>query len=285
MTYWEWQKNAAYLLTAAGIEDAETEARLLVMQVGKMDGLMAYFDRKNQPVSEGERALLDEMLEKRQSHVPLQYLFGEQEFYGLPFFVDESVLIPRPETELLLEAVLKESEGKRVLDLCTGSGCLAIGTAKLGKPAFVAASDLSEAALDTAKRNAKRNDVSITFFQGDLFENVIGSYDIIVSNPPYIKKEDMRQLMPEVREHEPMMALCGGEDGLDFYRRIATEAKPFLKEGGRLMMEIGYDQGEALLQLLTAQGYHEVEIRKDYAGLDRMAFAKWKGKETGENHV
>lgn len=285
MTYWEWQKNAVQQLASTGIEDAENEARLLVMQVGKMDGLMMYFERKNQPVSDEERVLLDDMLEKRKKHVPLQYLFGEQEFYGLTFFVDESVLIPRPETELLLEAVLKESEGKRVLDLCTGSGCLAVGTAKLGKPAFVAASDLSEAALDTAKKNARQNDVTVEFFHGDLFENVIGTYDIIVSNPPYIKKEDVRQLMPEVREHEPMMALCGGEDGLDFYRRIGKEAKSFLSEDGLLMMEIGYDQGEALFRLLTDEGYKEVEIRKDYAGLDRMAFAKWKGKETGENHV
>jgi len=162
-----------------------------------------------------------------------------------------------------------------VLDMCTGSGCIAVTVAKLGNPSFVAASDASEEALEIAKENAKQQETEVTFFHGDLFENVEGTYDIIVSNPPYIKSEVVDTLMSDVRDYEPRMALDGKEDGLYFYRRICAEAKEYLHPGGNLMFEIGHDQGETVPKLLLAEGYTEIEVKQDYAGLDRMVFAVW----------
>lgn len=274
MTYAGLMKDAEQKLSDAGFPDARTDVRALMMYVCGMD-FMALLRDGGQQVSAEEEQRFCAALEERLSHVPVQYITGEQDFCGLTFAVRPGVLIPRPETELLAEAVFQASEGKRVLDLCTGSGCIAVTVAKLGKPVFVAASDYSAEALAVARENALRLNAEITFCQGDLFETVEGRYDIIVSNPPYIKSEVVDTLMPEVRQYEPRMALDGMGDGLYFYRRICKEAKAYLVPGGRLMFEIGHDQGDEVAELLQAEGYTGIEVRKDYAGMNRMVFAVW----------
>ena len=274
MTYSELVAAGVSELSAAGFEEARTDVRDLVFYVCGMDITALLRDGGEKVPPEQEKRFFD-LLTERKKHVPVQYLTGEQEFCGLKFSVRPGVLIPRPETELLAEAVFRDSAGKRVLDMCTGSGCIAVTVAKLGTPSFVAASDYSAEALTIAKENAALREAEVTFFQGDLFENVEGMYDIIVSNPPYIKSEVVEELMSDVRDFEPRMALDGKEDGLFFYRRICAEAKKYLNPGGRLMFEIGYDQGETVRSLLRAEGYTEIEVKKDYAGLDRMVFAVW----------
>ncbi len=274
MTYSELMADGVRQLTEAGFSEARTDVRALLFHTCGMDFMSFLRDGSLQASAEQEECFRA-MLAKRMNHVPVQYMIGEQEFCGLRFLVRPGVLIPRPETELLAEAVFKDASGKRVLDLCTGSGCIAVTVAKLGSPAIVAASDYSEDALAVAKENAKQLDAKVTFFHGDLFENVEGSYDIIVSNPPYIKSSVIEELMPEVRDFEPRMALDGRSDGLLFYRRIGADAKEYLTPGGRLMFEIGYDQGEEVAGLLRDEGYEQIEVKKDYAGLDRMVFAVW----------
>ncbi|MDE7300163.1 MAG: peptide chain release factor N(5)-glutamine methyltransferase, partial [Lachnospiraceae bacterium] len=203
-------------------------------------------------------------------HIPLQYLTGSQEFMGMEFQVTRDVLIPRQDTERLVEEVLRCCSGKRVLDVCTGSGCIIISLAKLAKLKEAAGCDLSEKALAVAGANAGKLGAQVRFFQSDMFSCVDGRYDIIVSNPPYIRSEDIDGLMPEVRCHEPRMALDGGEDGLSFYRLIAGQAGQFLVPDGRLYLEIGCDQAEAVSELLRQRGFRELMVVKDYAGLDRV---------------
>lgn len=274
MTYSELMAVGVEKLSAAGFEEARTDVRDLVFYVCGMDFTALLRDGANEVPKEQEQRFF-ELLSERLKHVPVQYLTGEQEFCGLKFAVRPGVLIPRPETELLAEAVFQCSADKRVLDMCTGSGCIAVTVAKLGSPSFVAASDYSVEALSIARENASLQEAEVTFFHGDLFESVEGTYDIIVSNPPYIKSEVVDGLMSEVRDFEPRMALDGKEDGLYFYRRICAEAKAHLNSGGKLMFEIGYDQGETVPELLAEEGYTEIEVKKDYAGLDRMVFAVW----------
>ena len=276
MTYSELMADGVKLLTDAGFPEARTDVRVLLFHACNLDFMSFLRDGEMQAATEQEERFR-EMLERRMNHEPVQYITGEQEFCGLSFCVQPGVLIPRPETELLAEAVFTDAKGKRVLDMCTGSGCIAVTVAKLGGPAFTAASDYSTEALAVAKENAKRLDADVTFFQGDLFENVEGAYDIIVSNPPYIKSKVIEELMSEVKDFEPRMALDGTEDGLLFYRRITAEAKRYLNPGGRLMFEIGHDQGDEVADLLAAEGYGSIEVKKDYAGLNRMVFAVWPG--------
>lgn len=249
------------------------------------------------PPNEGEGALPQQaaaaryrdLLLRRGAHIPLQHLTGEQEFMGFPFYVSEHVLIPRQDTEILVEEALKRLRvGFRALDLCTGSGCIAVSLAKLGPDGAesqipeeaghvgvqIDATDISEAALAVARRNAKRNHAAVRLIQGDLFENVSGPYDMIVSNPPYIRTGVIAELDEEVRLHEPQLALDGHEDGLYFYRRIAGESSAYLKDGGFLLLEIGYDQSEAVEALLREAGFEEIRTVKDLAGLDRVVCAR-----------
>ncbi len=276
MTYSELMAEGVKRLTDAGFEEARTDVRILLFYACKLD-FMTFLRDGDMPVPQEQQERFRTLLIRRMKHEPVQYIIGEQEFCGLRFYVQPGVLIPRPETELLAEAVFTDAKGKRVLDMCTGSGCIAVTAAKFGEPSFTAASDVSPEALAVAQNNAKALDADVTFFQGDLFENVKGMYDIIVSNPPYIRSEVVDELMPEVREYEPRRALDGTKDGLLFYRRIAAEAKEHLSPGGRLMFEIGHDQGETVPEILAAEGYVSVEVKKDYAGLDRMVFAVWPG--------
>ena len=211
------------------------------------------------------------LLVRRAAHIPLQHLTGEQEFMGFPFQVNE----------LVEEALKVLAPGDHVLDLCTGSGCIAISLWKLCTGLTVDAADLSAEALAVAKENAKALEAGVAFFRGDLFEAVTGRqmYDCIVSNPPYIRTEVIETLSEEVRAHEPYQALDGKEDGLYFYREIVRKSGSYLKPGGHLLFEIGYDQAEAVSMLMQTQGYEEIEVIRDLAGLDRVVKGKRKQEE------
>lgn len=217
-----------------------------------------------------------EVLNRRKTHLPVQYITGQTNFMGLEFMVTPDVLIPRPETELLTEMVIKASKGKSVLDLCTGSGCIAVSLAVLGNCKQVSAADISEKALSVARYNAKAHQSGIHWYCGDLFAPLGAErFDIIVSNPPYIPTGEITGLMSEVRDYEPHLALDGSGDGLEFYRRIAREAGDHLTPDGELFLEIGCEQGKEVEKLLSGAGFSSITIHRDYSGLDRMVHAKY----------
>ena len=209
---------------------------------------------------------------------PLAYILGEWEFHGLPLYVNEHVLIPRQDTEILVEEVLKElHDGMRILDMCTGSGCILISLLRYSNDCVGVGADISEKALLVAGENGKKllGDHDVKWIHTDLFEKVEGKFDRIVSNPPYIRSQVIDTLMPEVREHEPLSALDGSEDGLIFYRKIIREAPKYLEYGGLLYFEIGYDQGEDVKCLMEEAGFIDVEVVQDYAGLDRVVYGTY----------
>ncbi len=208
--------------------------------------------------------------------MPIQYITNKQEFMGLSFYVDENVLIPQPDTEILVEEVLnKINKQDKILDLCTGSGAIGISLAKNTENVKIYMSDISEKALEIAQRNINKNKVEekCELVTSDMFENIYSKYDIIVSNPPYIESEEIKILPKEVR-NEPIIALDGGFDGLDFYRIIANEAYKYLKEDGILALEIGYNQKEKVIDLLNKTGkYKDIYCKKDLGGNDRVVIA------------
>ncbi len=214
--------------------------------------------------------MLEPYLDKIIEGIPVQYLVNEQEFYGLKFFVNENVLIPQPDTEIIVEEALNIiSDGDRVLDLCTGSGVIGVTIANK-KNANVVASDISKKALEVARINADNlGDSKVTLVESDLFENIEGKFNVIVSNPPYIKKDVIRTLSKEV-QNEPIIALDGGIDGLDFYKKIVEEALNYLEDGGYLLLEIGYDQKEEVLNLVINKNYKDIRVRKDLSNNDRV---------------
>lgn len=270
-------------LEKAGDPEAGLDARRLLLEAFHLDTVHFLMNRM-QPLSQTREveAATDryrEMIKKRSRRIPLQHILGSQDFMGLTFKVNEHVLIPRQDTETLAELVLQEQKDrkKKVLDLCTGSGCIAISLEVLGGYEDVTAVDLSAEALKVARDNAERllgRDRTIRFLQGDLFDCVEGSFDIITANPPYIATEVIRGLAPEVRDYEPRMALDGDEDGLSFYRRIAAQARGRLNPGGCVYLEIGHDQGRAVKDLLEAAGFENIRIVKDTPGLDRVVYAE-----------
>ena len=222
----------------------------------------------------------ERVLEKRAEHIPLQYITGEQEFMGMKFKVNSNVLIPRQDTEVLVEEVLKELEpDMEVLDLCTGSGCILLSILKNAPTVRGTGSDVSKQAILVAKENAKLHGLEAEWVRGNLFDNVSGCFDVIVSNPPYIPQGQIPALMPEVQLFEPLQALDGGEDGLDFYRKIAALAPDYLKEGGLLFFEIGCDQAEDVERIMEEQGFAELSVVKDLAGLDRVVWGRLKPEE------
>lgn len=256
-------------LQAAGIPEWDLDAWYLLEYAAHCTK-NEYFLRPEKEVLPQEKQLYRTLIRKRSAHIPLQYLTGSQEFMGLSFFVDENVLIPRQDTEILVEEALRAlGSGMRVLDVCTGSGCILLSLLKLCAGLEGTGTDLSEKALQVAGENARRLGVEASFVLGDLFEPVSGKYDCIVSNPPYIASREVDALMEEVRDHEPRMALDGGEDGLYFYRKIAVQSPKYLNDRGRIFLEIGFDQGEAVAGLL-APAFDEVRIVQDLAGLDRV---------------
>lgn len=271
MTWQEVLKSGTEKLQACGIEEAGQDAWILLEEYGQIDRAH-YFLCQNEEMPEEWLKKYEQAVEKRSRRIPVQQITGKQEFCGLEFHVNEHVLIPRQDTECLVEEVLKKVKiNDRILDVCTGSGCIIISIQKLMKDqCHCFATDISEEALKVAKENAGRLEAEVSFMQGDLFEKVEGKYDCIVSNPPYIESSVIEKLEPEVREHEPLLALDGKEDGLYFYRKIIKEAKNYLQPGGWLLFEIGYLQGEAVSRLLTESGYGCVTVKKDLAGLDRI---------------
>ena len=267
-------------LQKAGITDAELDARLLLEFICHTDR-NALYAHGDQEIEDEKMQDFLQLIEKRAVHIPLQHLTGEQNFMGLDFLVNEHVLIPRQDTEILVEEVLKElHDGMRILDMCTGSGCILLSLLHYSNDCEGLGVDLSAEALKVAGRNALKvltpeKAEHAHFLQSDLFEKVEGKFEIIVSNPPYIASAEVEKLMPEVRDHEPRMALDGTEDGLYFYRRIIEEAGKHLVSSGMLFFEIGYDQGQAVSELMRAQGYREVQVAQDYAGLDRVVFGTY----------
>lgn len=259
-----------------GEREAEAEAREVLFSVcGLSASELLLFPEK--PILAAQEQTLKALCVRRTCGEPLAYLLGEREFYGLRFSVSEDVLIPRQETELLVERcteIIQKENLKTALDLCTGSGCIAVCLSR-HTSAAISASDISPEALSVARKNAETLGASVRFFESDLLKNVEGSYDLIVSNPPYISKEEYACIEPAVREKEPALALLGGADGLLFYRRIAEDAPSHLNPGGHLALEIGYEQAKAVCALLRAQGFDKIEVLKDYAGLERMVFAIW----------
>ena len=259
-------------LTEAGIEEARSDTLLL------LDGICHL--TRNDILLHGEEVLEDnlvqafmEALSKRCERIPVQYITGVQNFMGLDFMVNEHVLIPRFDTEILVEEVMKQlHDGFSILDMCTGSGCILLSLLHYSNDCVGVGVDVSEGALAVAKQNCEKLGLSASFILSDLFTNVSGKYDIIVSNPPYIRSDVIPTLMEEVKGHEPVLALDGMEDGLYFYRKIIEGSSQYLNGGGMLFFEIGYDQGEDVSRLMEESGYKDVQVKKDYAGLDRVVF-------------
>ena len=270
MTYREALSLGEKRLSEAGIAEVKTDAWLLFEKVAKLDRNFYYLHMEDE-IPEEITSEYKSVLKKRAERIPVQYIIGETEFMGLNFKVNSNVLIPRPDTETLVEEALKVTKpGMKVLDMCTGSGCIIISIVHYGKEIKGYASDISKHAISVAKENAKKNQVTINFETGDLFEHITEKYDMIVSNPPYIRTEVISTLMPEVQQFEPMQALDGMGDGLYFYRRIVEEAGEYLNEGGYLLFEIGHDQGVDVSELMTAAGFKNVRVIKDLAGNDRV---------------
>ena len=270
MTYREAMDLGEKVLKMADIADAKVDAWLLLEMVCKIDRNFYYLHLEDD-LSEEQVSGYEIALKKRAEHIPLQYIVGETEFMGLRFKVNSSVLVPRQDTETLVEEALKVIEpGMKVLDLCTGSGCIIISILHNIMNVEGDAVDISRQALNVAIENAKLNDVVVNFERSDLSDNVTGTYDVIVSNPPYIPTAQVLKLMPEVQNFEPMEALDGKEDGLFFYRRIIQECGAYLKENGKILFEIGHDQGVMVSGMLRAAGFKNVTIKKDLSGNDRV---------------
>jgi release factor glutamine methyltransferase len=272
-TYKELLCIGREILSKHEIADADVDAWYLLAHVCKINRTDLLL-RGATPVTEEDSIKYKELIEQRAAHIPLQHIIGSQEFMGLEFIVTKDVLIPRQDTEILVEEVLKLSSGKSILDMCTGSGCIIISLAKLGNPIKATGVDISEKALNIAKQNSKLNGVEVEFILSDLFDNLTGEYDIIVSNPPYIPTAEITRLMPEVRIHEPMTALDGYGDGLEFYRKITKQLKNHLVENGFIFYEIGHNQGEDVRIILEKEGFTDVVIKKDLNGHDRVVIAK-----------
>lgn len=293
--------QAGEFLNDAGIEEYQNDAWLLfeyVFGISRTKYLLQMNDEAESIADFAKKqCCFNELLQKRSKHIPLQHLIGQQNFMGLDFLVNEHVLIPRQDTEILVEYALNRchqmiesrlpkmnevlqsrEDSFDILDMCTGSGCIAISMKKLSKyPVSVTAADLSEEALKQAKANTEKHQCEITLIHSDLFENLSDKkFDMILSNPPYIKSEEIQTLMEEVRSYEPLMALDGDADGLKFYRSITKSAEKYLKPNGYLIYEIGCDQAEEVSQLMRISGFKEIEIKKDLAGLDRVVAGRWK---------
>jgi len=272
MTYRELYECGKVQLQQASVDDAENDAWYLLEYVTGRNRTWYFLNMTNEVCKE-EQERYQELIEVRKNHIPLQHITGEQEFMGLSFLVNEHVLIPRQDTEILVEWVLKVLQpGMTVLDMCTGSGCILVSLAKFVDGILVTGADISKQALEVAKYNAQVHNVDATFVQSDLFEMIEMKYDVIVSNPPYIRTDVIEGLKEEVKLHDPYIALDGKEDGLYFYRKIVDESVKFLNPGGKLYFEVGHDQGCEVKELMEAQGFKEVAVKKDLAGLDRVVF-------------
>ena len=254
-------------LEKAEVPDSGQDAWMLMEEVFGIEKSY-YFLHGTDKIDPDVQKRYEEMIRDRAKRIPVQYLTGKAWFMGYEFLVNSSVLIPRFDTEVLVEETIKHiMPGCRLLDVCTGSGCILLSLLEECKGRISAATgvDISKDALQVAIANRNRMGLTADFRESDLFSDVEGVYDVIVSNPPYIATKELEGLMPEVREHEPILALDGMEDGLYFYRKIVAQAGEYLEQGGWLCFEIGYDQGEALKEMITEAGYGQVKIIKDLA--------------------
>lgn len=272
-TYGEMLLYGKEYLKQHDIADADVDSWYLLAHVCGLNRA-EYLLRRDEIVAEEDYKLYTRLLKKRGAHIPLQLITGIQEFMGLEFHVTSDVLIPRQDTENLVLEVLKLCEGKTVLDMCTGSGCIIVSLAKLGSLKKAVGVDISEKALRIALKNAEQHKVNVEFIESNLFTNVEGMYDIIVSNPPYIPTKDIEQLMVEVKDHEPIIALDGDKDGLSFYKRIGNEINKYLAPKGYIFLEIGYDQGLAVTEILENAGIEDIKVVKDLSGLDRVVYGR-----------
>ncbi|MCR4749788.1 MAG: peptide chain release factor N(5)-glutamine methyltransferase [Lachnospiraceae bacterium] len=282
-------------LEAEGIENADCDIRILLEDLCGVDR-EELFLQGDKIISRRESEIFMNAVTRRMGHYPVQYITGKQEFMGLTFSVNQNVLIPRMDTEILVEEVLKElDDGSRILDMCTGSGCILLSLLYYSNDCEGVGVDISEEALDVAKDNAGRlilddtfdilfktgglgkkhlEEDKIEFIQSNLFNDVRGKFDIIVSNPPYIRSDVIPTLMEEVRDYEPLLALDGKEDGLHFYREIIKKSPQYLNGGGKLFFEIGYDQAEPVIALMEEAGFKDVTVVQDYAHLDRVVWGR-----------
>jgi release factor glutamine methyltransferase len=286
MTYGELYEYGKRTLGEAGVTEAALDARLLLEYICHTDRneLIVHADHNRSGM---EEQFYRTVIEKRAERVPLQHITGEQEFMGLSFRVNEHTLIPRQDTEILVEEAMRHLvDGMRILDMCTGSGCILLSLLKYSNECEGIGVDISEKALEVARENAARLQLSAAFLAGDLFaplesleaeRTVRGGrhgvlFDMVVANPPYIETGVIAALMPEVRAHEPLAALDGGEDGLSFYRRITTQAPAYMQRGAYLFFEIGCGQAQAVTALMQETGFGGIEVLRDYAGLDRVVY-------------
>ncbi len=278
MTYRDTLQVATERLTQVGIDNPAGEAWYFFEDAFAMQRIDYVMDQLMENTNEEATKKFDNYIEERiTTRRPLQYILGTQDFMGLTFEVNPSVLIPRQDTEVLVEEIINTvPNAKKILDMCTGSGCIAISLADFLHPEVCIGADLSKDALNTAISNGKNLAPMVEFIESDLFSGVEGTFDVIVSNPPYIASAECDVLMPEVKDHEPRMALDGHEDGLYFYRRIVDEAREHLTAGGWLFFEIGYDQGESVPALMREAGYHGITVKQDLAGLDRVVYGRYE---------
>lgn len=277
MKYRELYDFGTAQLLEAGIEEAKLDAGLLLEDICGTDRnyLLSHAD---EPVDEKQEEAYKAFIAKRKRHIPLQQIVGYQEFMGLKFRVTPDVLIPRQDTETLVEEVMRFlHDGMNILDLCTGSGCILLSLLHYSNDCTGIGSDISKKALEVAKQNAEALSVTATFLESNLFEKIENRYEIIVSNPPYIPTDVIPTLMEEVRNHEPIKALDGDTDGLFFYRKITQEAGKYLYPGGMLFFEIGCEQAEAVSGLMKKAGFREITVCKDLAGLDRVVYGTYRG--------
>lgn len=297
MTYRSLIKEAIDVLNKNEIEDSDFDAKEILMSLVDID-MTEFLNDEDTDLEElyDRRTIsniitnFDELVGARAQHYPLQYILGETYFCGLKFLIDKSVLIPRADTEVLVEKVLFDNpdKNKYVLDMCTGSGCIAISLANLGDYKFVLGSDISDDAIEIASKNAEEilNDKydddemnqQIYFMKSDLFldfdkiEKKLGikKFDIITANPPYIKSKDIKKLQKEVKDYEPLLALDGGDDGLKYYKLLASSAIEYLNDNGKIYLEIGYDQEKEVKEIFEKEGYKYIETVKDLGGNDRV---------------
>lgn len=279
-TYREIVTNATARMKEQGIPDAALDAWYLLEHITGWNRA-TYFLRQEETAAREQEQCYHELVQQRLRRVPLQYLTGVQEFMGFSFFVSPATLIPRQDTECLVEEAVRCANEKRVLDLCTGTGCILLSLAKLCRLSCAVGTDISQEALITARRNADNLGVCADFYCGDLFQALPKpmTFDLIVSNPPYICTQEIRTLMPEVREHEPMAALDGDRDGLRFYRSIVSEAPEYLDGEGKLIFEIGCEQAEQVCAMMEQRGFADIKVCKDYSSRNRVVSGTWCSRE------
>lgn len=273
-------EEAVKILKDNNIDEAIIKAKIVLCMVLKIEKEYIIINDSKEMAKEDEEKYF-QYINKLKNGIPLQYITNNQEFMKLNFFVDENVLIPRADTEILVEEVisLANDDKNKILDVCTGSGAIAVSLAKYIKNSNVMAIDISKEALKIAEKNAFNNNVNIKFIESDLFNYLEeNDFDIIVSNPPYIRENVINELSIEVK-HEPKIALDGGKDGLDFYRKLSSESYKYLKEDGYLCLEIGYDQKNEVIEILkNEKKYKNIYSKKDLFGNDRIIIAQKVGE-------